>query len=158
LLLSTDLTINEAQRYQKKVEIFTNENVNLLPYVEWDRFVNWHVLPGKQQMYNKIQNEEKFYFRICLIGRTVQTLQKLFINNHRPAANQWQTLPHYVVHLTLSGIQTHNISGDRSKSNYHTITATTNQTLIYIQPCYLRHQNIKDIIKNFSSLTSSDVL
>ena len=39
-------------------------------------------------------------------------------DNHRPAANQCQTLSHYVVHLTLSGIQTHNISGDLSKSNY----------------------------------------
>ena len=34
--------------------------------------------------------------------------------NHRPAASHWQTSSHNVVHLALSGIQTHNISsGDR---------------------------------------------
>jgi len=33
--------------------------------------------------------------------------------NHRPAANQRQPLSHNVVHLTLSGIRNHSISGDR---------------------------------------------
>jgi hypothetical protein len=32
--------------------------------------------------------------------------------NHRPVAIHWQTLSHYVVHLALIEIQTHNISGD----------------------------------------------
>ena len=35
--------------------------------------------------------------------------------NHRPAASYWQTLSHNVVSSTppLSGIRTHNVSGDR---------------------------------------------
>ena len=33
--------------------------------------------------------------------------------NHRPVASHWQTLSHNVVHLVLTEIQTHNISGDR---------------------------------------------
>ena len=33
--------------------------------------------------------------------------------NHRPAASQWQTLSHNVVHLALIDIRTHNISGYR---------------------------------------------
>jgi hypothetical protein len=33
--------------------------------------------------------------------------------NHRPAASQWQTLSHNVVHIALIEIRTHNISGDR---------------------------------------------
>jgi hypothetical protein len=33
--------------------------------------------------------------------------------NHRPAASHWRTLSHNVVHLALSGIRTHNISGNR---------------------------------------------
>ena len=35
--------------------------------------------------------------------------------NHRPATSHWQTLSHNVVHLTLSWIWTHNISGDRHR-------------------------------------------
>ena len=35
--------------------------------------------------------------------------------NHRPASSHWQTLSHNVVHLTLSWIWTHNISGDRHR-------------------------------------------
>jgi hypothetical protein len=35
--------------------------------------------------------------------------------NHRPAASQWQTWSHNVVSSTprLSGIRTHNVTGDR---------------------------------------------
>jgi hypothetical protein len=36
--------------------------------------------------------------------------------NHRPTTSHWQTLLHNVMsstHLTMSGIQTHNVSGDR---------------------------------------------
>ena len=36
--------------------------------------------------------------------------------NHRPAASQWQTLSHNVVHLALVEIRTHNHSGDRHTS------------------------------------------
>ena len=32
--------------------------------------------------------------------------------NHRPVAGHWQTLSHNVVHLALTEIRTHNISGD----------------------------------------------
>jgi len=37
------------------------------------------------------------------------------IINHQPVASHWQTLSHNVVLSTpcLSGIQTHNLSGDR---------------------------------------------
>ena len=35
--------------------------------------------------------------------------------NLRPAASHWQSLSHNVVHLTLSGIQTHKIRGDRHR-------------------------------------------
>jgi len=35
--------------------------------------------------------------------------------NHRPVASHWQSLSHYVVHLAPSGIQTHNISGDKHR-------------------------------------------
>jgi hypothetical protein len=34
--------------------------------------------------------------------------------NHRPVVSHWQTLSHNVVHLTLSGSRTNNISGDRN--------------------------------------------
>ena len=33
--------------------------------------------------------------------------------NHRPVASHWQTLSHNVVHLALTEIRIHNISGDR---------------------------------------------
>jgi len=35
--------------------------------------------------------------------------------NHRPAASHWQTLSHNVVYIAprLSGIRTHDVSGDR---------------------------------------------
>jgi hypothetical protein len=42
----------------------------------------------------------------------------------RHAASHWQTLSHNVVHLALSRIRTHNISGDLSKSNYHDATTS----------------------------------
>ena len=32
--------------------------------------------------------------------------------NHQPAASHWQISSHSVVHLAVSGIRTHNISGD----------------------------------------------
>jgi hypothetical protein len=37
--------------------------------------------------------------------------------NHQPVASHWQTLSHNVVSSTprLSGIQTHNFSGDRHR-------------------------------------------
>jgi hypothetical protein len=38
--------------------------------------------------------------------------------NHRPVASHWQTLSHNVVSGTpcLSGLQTHNVSGDRQNN------------------------------------------
>jgi hypothetical protein len=51
------------------------------------------------------------------------------VENQRPVASHWQTLSHNVVHLALIEIRTHNICGDSIgsfKSNYRTITATTN--------------------------------
>jgi hypothetical protein len=54
--------------------------------------------------------------------------------NHRPVASPWQTLSHNVVQLALIEIQTHSIVVigtdciGSSKSNYHTIMATTAQT------------------------------
>ena len=55
--------------------------------------------------------------------------------NHRPAASDWQTLKLNVISSTLrlSGIRTHNVSGDTVctdcidsyKSNYHTLTIRT---------------------------------
>ena len=53
--------------------------------------------------------------------------------NHRPDTSHWQTLSHNVVSSTprLSGIRTHNFSGDSTdctgscKSNYHAIMITT---------------------------------
>ena len=41
--------------------------------------------------------------------------------NHQPVASHKQTLSHYVAHLTLSGIRTHNISGDKVGLNPTTI-------------------------------------
>jgi hypothetical protein len=40
---------------------------------------------------------------------------ELFIENHQPAADHWQTLSHNIVSRTplLNGIRTHNFSGDR---------------------------------------------
>ena len=35
--------------------------------------------------------------------------------NHQPTASHWQTLSHNIVHFALSGIQTHNIIGDRHR-------------------------------------------
>ena len=43
------------------------------------------------------------------------------------AVSHRQTWSHNVVSSTarMSGIRTHNVSGDRNKSNYYTITTTT---------------------------------
>ena len=53
--------------------------------------------------------------------------------NHRPTTSHWQTLSHNVILSSprLSGVRTHNVSGDRHywtgnyKFTYHTITSTT---------------------------------
>ena len=67
--------------------------------------------------------------------RTVLLVGKTGVpgENHRPVTSHWQTLSHNVVSSIphLSGIRTHNVSGDictdcvaSCKSNYHTITTT----------------------------------
>ena len=52
-----------------------------------------------------------------ILWRSVLLVEETGIpgENHRPAASHWQTLSHNVVSSTpcLSGIQTHNLSGDR---------------------------------------------
>jgi len=53
--------------------------------------------------------------------------------NHRPVANNWQTLSHNVVHIALIEIRTYSINSvvigtdciGSLKSNYYAITATT---------------------------------
>jgi hypothetical protein len=66
--------------------------------------------------------------------------------NHRLVASHWQTLSHYVVHLTLIGIRTHNISGNictdciySCKSNNHRITVTTAPSSISTFKCNTDH-------------------
>ena len=52
--------------------------------------------------------------------------------NHWSVASHWQTLSHNVVHLALVEIRSHNISGciGSFKSNYHTVTTTTDPIII----------------------------
>ena len=51
--------------------------------------------------------------------------------NHKPATSHWQTLPHNVVSSTscLSGIRTHNVSGDG-----HWLQVVVNSTTIHSRP------------------------
>jgi hypothetical protein len=62
----------------------------------------------------------KHSFLWCLMPLSVISWRSVLLveetgENHRPGASHWQTLWHNVVHLTLSRIQTNNISGDRHR-------------------------------------------
>ena len=86
---------------------------------------------------------------ISVISRSVLSMEETGVprENHCPAVCHLQTLSHNVVSSTprLSGIQTHNVSGDRYwwhnyKSNYHTITNTT-------APCVFERRKDMNILK-----------
>jgi hypothetical protein len=57
------------------------------------------------------------FITISVAGISVLLVEETGVpeENHRPAASHWQTLSHNAVSSTpcLSGIWTHNVSGDR---------------------------------------------
>jgi len=67
----------------------------------------------------------------CTSFRSVLLVEE--IENHRPVASHWQTLPHNVVSCTprLSGIRTRNVSGDR---HWLHIQVVINPTTIWSRP------------------------
>ena len=86
--------------------------------------------------------------------------------NHRSVASHWQTLSHNVISNThrLSGIQTQNFSDCTvgCKSNYHTITTTTDPThiaILYIgNICILSAKYFFFICTSFKNKKKSETL
>ena len=96
-------------------------------------FMVYHSLVGWFMVFNAIFNNIS-----VILWQSVLLAEETRVpgENQWPVASHWQTLSHNVVSSTprLSRIRTYNLSSDRSwlhrtsscKSNYHTITITTN--------------------------------
>ena len=71
-------------------------------------------------LYNRRVRVRVMVFKVTFNNISVISWQSVLMvketgENHQPASSHWQTLSHNVVSSTphLSGIQTHNVSGDR---------------------------------------------
>ena len=107
---NTCICIYLLQKYNLIIYNITNKYI----YIQYKIHVNSNYLSGAWIRVRVMVFNANFNNLLVISWRSVLLVEETG-ENHQPATSHWQTLSHKVVSRTphLSGIRTHNVSGDR---------------------------------------------